>query len=451
MKPKERARLLADLDDKTIEAILKAWDLWRRDDQAPPDGDWLVWLVMGGRGAGKTRTGAEWVREQVRLGYRRIALVAETAADARDVMVEGESGIIECSYVGDRDVYGRIMGVPHYEPSKRSLTWGNGARAWTYNSREPGQLRGPQHDAAWADEIAKWRYPDAWDQLLFGLRLGKNPRALATTTPRNRAFIRDLVGDPGTVVTGASTYANRANLARKFVDRIIRRFEGTRLGRQELHGELLSDVPGALWTLDQIDALRCDVLPPEGYRRIVVAVDPAGSTNEGSDETGIVVAALDADERLVVLEDLSARLSPDEWGQAAVLAYDRWQADKIIGERNNGGDMVGNTVRGAATALFAAGKRRTKVIAYGDVWASKGKAIRAEPISAIYAQRRAAHAGVFKELEDQMAAFTIDFDRKVAGYSPDRLDAMVWAATELMLGAGIPLVGAGEIASQGGN
>ncbi len=445
-KPRaERIKLLSEIPPADALAILNNWKIWRRPDQTPPEGDWLVWLVMGGRGAGKTRTGAEWVREQVQLGYRRIALVAETAADARDVMVEGESGILSISHPGDRDIHGRLMGVPLYEPSKRSLTWANGARAWTYNAREPGQLRGPQHDAAWADEIAKYRYEDAWDQLMLGLRLGKNPRALATTTPRNRKFIREIISDEGTVLTGASTYANRANLAPKFVDRIIRRFEGTRLGRQELYGELLTDVVGALWSLDQIDQLRDEPMAPEAYRRIVVAVDPPGSSEEGSDEAGIVVAGIDVAERLCVLEDLSDRMTPDEWGRAAVLAYDRWMADKIVGERNNGGDMVAATVRNAADALFREGKRRSKHLAYRDVWASKGKAIRAEPISALYEQNRARHHGSFPALEDQMAAFTIDFDRRVAGYSPDRLDAMVWAATDLMLGSGVPLVGAADI------
>lgn len=400
---------------------------------------------MGGRGAGKTRTGAEWVREQVKAGYKRIALVAETAADARDVMVEGESGILAISDPSDRDIFGNLIGRPIYEPSKRSLTWANGARAWTYNAREPNQLRGPQHDAAWADEIAKWRYPDAWDQLMFGLRLGKDPRALATTTPRNRLFIRQIIDDESTVTTGASTYANRDNLAEKFVNRIITRYEGTRLGRQELHGELLKDVAGALWNLDQFDKIRVEPVEPEAYRRIVVGVDPAGSTEEGSDETGIVVAGIDAHDRLTCLEDISARMSPDEWGRAAVMAYDRWMADKIIGERNNGGDMVESVVRGAAKDLKNKGLRGSAVIAYRSVWASKGKGIRAEPISALYEQGRARHAGIFNELEDQMSQMTIDFDRNKSGYSPDRLDAYVWAATELMLGAGVPLVGASDV------
>ncbi len=444
MPPKKLARKIGQLDAKTADSLLHVWELRRREDQVPPPGDWLVWLVMGGRGSGKTRLGAEWTRDQVKNGFRRIALVAETAADARDVMVEGDSGILNVCHAGDRDNKGRHIGVPKYEPSKRRLTWANGAIATLYNAREPNVLRGPQHDAAWADEVAKWRYGDAWDQLMFGLRLGDDPRCCATTTPRPRKLITNIQGEDGTVVTGTSTYANRANLASKFVDRLIKRYEGTRLGRQELHGELLTDVQGALWSLDQLDLLRVEDAPD--LRRIVVAVDPAISTEEGSDETGIIVAALGEDGHFYVLADLSSDgMSPAEWGKKVVRAYHRYGADRIVAERNQGGDMVHAVIQQAAKDLKTAGAIPTDVIAFRSVWATRGKALRAEPISALYEQGRAHHVGAFHTLEDQMAQFTIDFDRKVQGYSPDRLDALVWAGTELMLGGSAPTVDVADV------
>ena len=321
--------------------------------------------------------------------------------------------------------------------------------AFTYNAVEPGQLRGPQHDFAWADEVAKWRYDDAWDQLMFGLRLGKDPRVVVTTTPRPRKLIRTIADDPDTIVTGASTYANRANLAARFIERIVRRYEGTRLGRQELHGELLGDVPGALWTLDNIDALRRKKAPL--LRRIVVAVDPAASNNEDSDENGIIVVGIGEDDHLYVLADVSLRGSPDEWATAAIAAYDDWDADCIVAEVNNGGDMVVSVLRSTAVAMKLKGERRSDNVAVRTVWASKGKAIRAEPISALYEQGRAHHVGQFNELEDQMSMFTIDFDRKKSGYSPDRMDALVWGATELTGGGVAPVVAGVSVEREDGS
>lgn len=446
----EALRRLSGYTRSQVHQALHDWSLWARPDQREPPGDWTVWLLMGGRGSGKTRTGAEWVRDRVKKGCRRIALVAETAADARDVMVEGDSGILACSWEGDRDYLGRPMGVPRYEPSKRRVTWANGAQAWTYNAVEPGQLRGPQHDAAWADEIAKWRYDDAWDQLMFGLRLGTDPRCIATTTPRPRKLIRSIRDEVGTVTTGASTYANRAFLARQFVDMVVRRYEGTRLGRQELHGVLLNDTPGALWSLDLIDSLRVPPINLADMRRIVVAVDPAASSEDGSNENGIVVAGADGKGHYYVIADLSLRGSPEAWATTAIRAYDRYSADCIVPERNNGGDMVPATIRAAATAMKAREERTTDVVAIRTVWASRGKAIRAEPVSALYEQRRVHHAGAFHELEDQMSQFTLDYDRTKDG-SPDRLDALVWAITELSGGSGIPVVGPGEVSREGGS
>jgi phage terminase large subunit-like protein len=384
-----------------------------------PGSDWTTWLVLAGRGFGKTRCGAEWVRACVcgatplaRGRYRRVALVAETAADARDVMVEGESGLLSIHPDGFR---------PDYQPSKRRLVWPNGAVATLYNAVEPGQLRGPQHEAAWADELAKWRYgEETWDNLQFGLRLGARPRQVVTTTPKPSKFLRQIMSDPATVVTRGSSYENIANLAPAFLKRIIAKYEGTRLGRQELNAELLEDTPGALWTRARLDELRVAKAPE--LRRIVVAVDPAAGSGESNDETGIVVAGLGLDGQGYVLEDASLRGSPDAWGRAAVMAYRRWAADRIIGEVNNGGEMVEHVIRTV-----------DKSVPYKAVRASRGKVSRAEPVAALDEQGRVHHVGGFPELEDQMCAFARGFDRASAGFSPDRVDARVWALSELML------------------
>lgn len=360
-----------------------------------------------------TRVIAEWVREQAEGGHaKRIALVAPTAADARDVIVEGDSGILRVCPDHFR---------PIFEPSKRRLTWPNGAIATTYSADEPERLRGPQHDAAVCDEIAAWRYPDAWDMLMFGLRLGRHPRAVVATTPKPVRLVRDLVKREGedVIVTRGSTYENRSNLAAAFFDKIIRQYEGTRLGRQELLAELLEDVPGALWQRLLLDELRAREAP--SLTRIVVAIDPATSTTEKSDETGIVVAGLGDDGHGYVLEDLSGHYSPVEWAKRAIAAYHTYKADRIVAEVNQGGDMVEATLRSVDDS-----------VPYRAVHASRGKAIRAEPISALYEQRRVHHVGTFATLEDQMCAMTIDFDRKKMGYSPDRVDALVWCLTELM-------------------
>ena len=369
--------------------------------------------MLAGRGFGKTRTGAEWIREQIAAGKRRLALVAATAADVRDVIVEGESGILAISPPQFR---------PAYEPSKRRLTWPNGAIATTFSADEPERLRGPQHDGAWCDELASWRYPEAWDMLMFGLRLGADPRCVVTTTPKPVKLIRDLIKRDGqdVVVTRGSTYENRANLAPAFLQQIVRRYEGTRLGRQELNAELLDDAPGALWQRSRLDHGRRPIAPP--LKRIVVAIDPAVSTGEGSDETGMIVAGIAEDGDGYVLEDLSGRYQPIEWAAKAVDAYRFWRADRIIGEANNGGDMIEATLRAIDGN-----------VAYRAVRASKGKFTRAEPVSALYEQNRVHHVGSFSELEDQMCAFTSDFDRVASKYSPDRVDALVWGVTDLMV------------------
>ena len=416
-----RRTILSDLTEAEANELLYDWHFWARPSQLPPPGDWSVWLLLAGRGFGKTRIGAEWVRAGVcgstplgRGRYRRVALVAETAADGRLVMVEGESGLMAVHAAAER---------PCYEPSKRLLTWPNGAIATLYNATEPDQLRGPQHDAAWCDELAKWRYArETWDMLQFGLRLGPRPRQVVTTTPRPLPLLAEIMRRPDAVVTRGSTHENRANLPPSFFDAILARYEGTRLGRQELHAEWLEDLPGALWQRARIDALRLNAAPE--LARIVVAIDPAVSSGEGADETGIVVAGLGLDGHGYVLEDASMKGSPDAWGRAAVGCFRRWQADRVIGEVNNGGELIEHVLRTVDQA-----------VPYKAVRASRGKRARAEPIAALDEQGRVHHVGAFAELEDQMCQFTSDFDAARAGFSPDRVDARVWALSELMLSA----------------
>ena len=402
-----RTRLLGNLSNREAAKLLYNWSFWARPNQLPPPGTWLVWLLLAGRGFGKTRTGAEWVRHEVETGRRgRLALVAPTAADARDVMIEGESGILRVSPNSFR---------PHYEPSKRRLTWPNGALATAFSADEPDRLRGPQHDGAWAEELAVWRYPEAWDMLMFGLRLGQEPRAVVTTTPKPVKLIRDLLQGKATTVTRGTTYENRANLARSFFEQIVAQYEGTRLGRQELLAELLEDVPGALWKREAIERLR--VVKRPQLVRVVVGVDPAASSGAVSAETGILAAGLGADGHGYVLDDLSLRGSPGAWAAAVVTGYYKFTADRVIAEVNNGGDMVESTVRTV-----------DPTVSYKAVHASRGKQTRAEPVAALYEQGKVHHVGVFADLEEQMCSW-VPSDAK----SPDRMDALVWALTELML------------------
>lgn len=389
-----------------IEAARFDWSQRGRHDQHAPAGSWRTWLILAGRGWGKTRTGAEWVREQVtRHGARRVALVARTAADVRDVIVEGESGILAISPNGER---------PLWEPSRRRLTWPNGAIATTYSADVPDQLRGPQHDRAWADELAAWQYPDAWTQLLLGLRLGDDPRVVVTTTPRPTPIIRSLLSAPTTHVTRGRTLDNAANLAPQFLDAIVRQYEGTRLGRQELDGEILDDNPGALWKRSQIDAARVAKAPD--LRRIVVGVDPAVSANAQSDETGIIAAGVGFDGRFYVLDDASGRYSPDQWASRVAALYRSTKADRIVVEVNQGGDLVTSTLRTV-----------DRTLPITTVHAKRGKALRAEPIAALYEQGRVSHCGALPTLEDQMTAWDPSSDAA----SPDRIDALVYALAAL--------------------
>lgn len=400
---------MASLSAEQAEQLLYHWPFWARPNQLPPTDDkWTVWLLLAGRGFGKTRVGAEWAIETARVcAGARFALVARTAADTRDTVVEGESGILARSPPWFR---------PKYEPSKRRLTWPNGSRATLFSADEPDLLRGPQHHFAWCDELAAWRYPEAWDQLMFGLRLGDRPRAVVTTTPRPVKIIRDLLKDPTTRPVRGSTRENFANLPAARITQLELKYAGTTLGRQELDAELLDEMPGALWKRTMFDA--------EGFRhantpkliRIVVAVDPATTAKEDSDETGIVVCAAGEKGQFYVLDDLSCRARPDQWARRAVEAYHKWKADRILAETNQGGDMVEAVIRTV-----------DKNAAFMGVHAAKGKRARAEPIAALYEQGRVHHVGLFHDLEDQLCNYVPGVDAE----SPDRLDALVWGMTDL--------------------
>ena len=411
-----RDELITALTPAQARALLYEWLFWARPNQLPPDGNWRVWLLLAGRGFGKTRTGAEMIRARaVARTARRFALVAPTAGDARDVMVEGDSGILAISPPWER---------PRYEPSKRRLTWPNGATATLFSADEPERLRGPQHDAAWCDELASWRYPEAWDMLMFGMRLGTDPRVAVTTTPRPTILLRELITDPSVVVTRGATYENNVNLAQGFLEQIIRKYQGTRLGRQELEAELLEDVPDALWNRGIIEGSRARAAP--SLIRVVVAIDPAVSATEEADETGIIVAGKDVQGHGWVLADTSGRYQPVEWARTAISVYRAHSADRIVAEVNNGGDMVEATLRMVEPD-----------VPFTAVRASRGKVTRAEPIAALYEQGRVHHLGMFPELEDQMCAFVADgrggLKLPSGSCSPDRVDALVWALTDLLV------------------
>lgn len=406
----KRRKAINNLSQKEAEALIYDWEFWARPKQLPPDWDWYIWLLLSGRGGGKTRSGAEVVNKWAREGFSPIALIGETKADVRDTMVEvGNSAILNIS---------PPWFMPDYEPSKRRLIYPNGVLAIIYSGDEPDQLRGPQHEKAWADELSKYKYPkDCWDNLMFGLRIGKQPQAVVTTTPRPIKVIKDLMADKRTAVTRGHTLENRDNLAPDFLGYILRKYEGTRLGRQELAGEILDDNPDALWERAKIDELRVKKYPE--LRRIVVAIDPQGTDSDTSSSTGIIVAGIAEVAGRVegyVLADLTLSGTPERWATAAVTGYYNFKADRIVGEVNFGGDMVESIIRVV-----------DKSVSFKKVHASRGKAIRAEPVSALYEQGRIHHVGFFPDLEDQMCEWVL------GDKSPDRLDALVWAITELML------------------
>jgi len=398
---------LNELTDEEALSLLYNWEFWARENQISPSGDWFVWLLRSGRGFGKTRAGAEWVIKRVNQGFKKIALVGQTKADVRDTMIElGESSILKIS---------PPWNMPSYESSKRRVTWPNGAVATAFSGDEPDQLRGPGHDTAWVDELAKFKYAEeTWSNLMFGLREGPNPRVCVTTTPRPIKIIKELLKNPRTVDVRGSSYDNIENLSFDYQEMVLKKYEGTRLGRQEIEGEILDDNPDALWSRGLLEKNRVVRHPP--LVRIAVAIDPEATANEESAETGIVAAGLGSDGHGYVLEDASLRASPQKWGNAAATLYYKLSADRIVGEVNNGGDMVEHVIRTV-----------DKKIPFKKVWASRGKLIRAEPVSALYEQGRVHHVGMFAELEDQLCEWV------PGAKSPDRLDALVWAITELMI------------------
>ena len=413
LSPDEREASLAGQPARLIAEIATHWPAWSRPEQRLPAGDRTYWLIKSGRGWGKTRTGAETVRQWIADGHNYVNLIGATADDARDIMVQGESGILSVCPAWER---------PEYKISQRKLIWPNGAESLIFTADEPERLRGKQSAKLWCDELAAWRYPDAWDQAKFGLRLGRHPQAIITTTPRPTKIVREIMADAATVITSGGTWANAANLAGSYLTAVLRRYEGTRLGRQEIDGDLLDDNPGALFKRSDIDAGRRYDIP--NLTRVVVALDPATTSHEGSDDTGIVIAGI-ADVGGIthgyILADLTCHDTPDGWARLAVDAYRLARADRIIGEANNGGDMIEALIRAV-----------DPTVSYRKVTATRGKVIRAEPVAALYEQGRIHHVGELPKLEDEMCEWD-PLDKSAR--SPNRLDALVWALTELMLGA----------------
>jgi phage terminase large subunit-like protein len=422
----EVTEFLGALDENALLALPWVFEFWALPHQLPPRGVWKTWVIMGGRGAGKTRAGAEWVRQMVegaRPGdqglARRVALVGETIDQVRDVMIFGDSGIFAVSPPDRR---------PEWQASRGRLLWPNGAVAEVFSAHQPEALRGPQFDAAWADELGKWkRGGETWDQLQFALRLGRNPQQVVTTTPRNTAALKAILKNPSTVITHAPTEANRAYLAESFLAEVRTRYGGSRLGRQELDGVLVEDEEGALWTSEMLERARVDAVPE--FSRVVVAVDPPVTSTKQSDACGIVVVGADTrgdprDWRAVVLEDASVQgASPEGWARAALAAMARHGADRLVAEVNQGGELVEQVVRTIDPQ-----------VPFRAVHATRSKMLRAEPVAALYEQGRVGHLRGLAALEDEMCQMTVT-GWKGRG-SPDRLDALVWALTELMVNPG---------------
>jgi len=409
-----RRDALASFTTAELEELQYAWAFWARPDQIAPVGVWAVWLLLGGRGSGKTRSAAEWVREEIESGRRRsMAIVGPTANALRRVQIEGPgSGMLAIAPPSFR---------PSYEPSTSRLVYPNGAICYLFSAEEPERLRGANLDGAWCDEIVAWdRGQATWDMLQFALRLngpkGDEPRIVCSTTPKPLPLLKAIAKDNGTAITRSRTQDNAANLSEKALGALMTRYGGTTLGRQELDGELLDDIDGALWTRPMIDALR--VTPEDrAYTRIVVAIDPAGSSRATSDETGIIVVGKGYDGHGYVLEDLSGRYTPNGWALQAARAYRRHSADRIVAEANFGGEMVEATIRAVDPRLPVT-----------MVTASRGKLVRAEPVMALYEQGAVHHVGPYPELEDQMCEW-----QPGEGKSPDRVDALVWGVTDLMI------------------
>jgi phage terminase large subunit-like protein len=417
LRPPPRGSGRDGLGDGFLSALKGDWRSLARPSQIPPE-DFSVWLFLAGRGSGKNWACSHFVHEQAACGnVKRVALVGATADAVRFTMVEGEAGILAAA--------GNLQ-TPEFEAGKGQITWRSGCIARLYSADSPELLRGPEHDLAWCDELAAWRRAqETWDNLSFTMRLGRRPRIVISTTPKPTKLVKDLVsreGKDGIAISRSSTYDNRQNLPASFFANLVKKYEGTRTGRQELLAELLLDTPGALWSAENLEATRVEKAP-QTMARVVVAIDPSGSGGEGADEAGIIVAGLGLDSNAYVLADLSGRMSPTEWARRAIDGYRLFGADRIMAEVNFGGQMVLSTVAAVDPSV------PTKAIT-----SSRGKVLRAEPVSALFEQSRAHLVGTFPELEDQLASFTSDYDRSKDG-SPDRLDAMVFAISELMSGS----------------
>jgi len=417
---------LSQLSPQQLDELQFSYEFLARDNQLPPEGDWNVWLLNCGRGFGKTWTGVQWVREQVKQGKKRIAAVASTNSDILRVMVKGESGFLSLCWKGDKTYKGKEMGYPEWSPTKRTLSWANGAQVEFYSAEEPERLRGPQFEAAWCDETAAWnKDQETWDMLQFCLRLGKHPQVCVTTTPKSTVLVRKLLKDPKTVVTTGSTFDNTNNLADTYLTAVREQYEGTRLGRQELYAEVLTENEGALWTAQMIDDCQIsrDELPT--LVRKVVAVDPAVSSNVESDSTGLVVAGIDINGKAYILGDYTLKASPETWANKAVELYHLFECDRIVYESNQGKDLIPSLFKTVDPNLPLKG-----------VHASSAKIARAEPVSALYEQGKVYHV---RNPEDPSASLT-ELETQMTTYepmgkykSPDRYDALVWALTELML------------------
>ena len=410
---------LSQLTPEQAEELKHDWSFWARQDQLEPEGKWNTWVALAGRGWGKTRAGAEWVRHRIKMGDRIVHCVAPTKGDVRRVMVEGDSGLLNVCHKSDKTYRKADMGYPVWSPTNNSMSWANGAKAVFFSAEDPERLRGPQAHSAWCDELCAWRNAqDTWDMMQFGLRLGKRPVVFVTTTPKTTKLLRGILDDETTHVSTGSTFDNSANLADTFLTAVKKTYEGTRLGRQELYAEILDEASGALWNRNLLASCEVDKDDLPQLNRIVVAIDPAISNNTDSDMTGIIVAGVDVNGTAYVIEDHTGNYSPQAWAAKAVELYREHMADRIVAEKNQGGDMVRHTLH-----------TEDETLPIRLVHASRGKMARAEPVSALYEQGRVKHVRGLNDLEDQM----VQWEPLGSMGSPDRLDAMVWAITDLSL------------------
>ena len=409
----DRARTLAALTEREGAELLYDWEFWGRPEQKPPPGDWIYWLILAGRGAGKTRSGAEAVRQWIK-NFPFVNLIGPTHDDVRDVMVLGESGLMAICPHPER---------PQFSRTSSRLIWPNGAVSQLFSAEEPDRLRGKQHMKLWLDEVAAWNYPDAFEQALLGLRLGVKPQAVITTTPRPNKLIKQLVDDENAIVTRGSTFDNSHHLADAFLKRITARYQGRMIGRQELFAEIVEEAPGALWTRALIERQRLAASASAAhYSQIVIGVDPPAKSGASADECGIVVVGKTPEGAIHVIADLTSQgETPGEWAARVAAAFRRFKANRVVAEINNGGEMVVEVLRQSDANLPVR-----------KVTATRGKFLRAEPVATAYERGIVHHLGDFPKLEDQLCSLTPDFDARVSGFSPDRADALVWAIADLI-------------------